>query len=89
MSSIGLAPTTSTSSRPSTAISSKSSPRNAASTPAYGYTNALGKYATITITGLLPGEAYVFACAAFDNDNTVIHGIGKYSKRRRSSCNYR
>jgi len=42
-----------------------------------GYDCLAGPYTTVTVSGLLPGEAYVFAVAAYSANGTVLgSGIG-------------
>jgi hypothetical protein len=42
-----------------------------------GYDCLAGPHTTVTVSGLLPGEAYVFAVAAYSANGTVLgSGIG-------------
>ena len=68
MVSIGMAPTPTT-------TTTTSAPNHAP--PAMGYDCLAGPHTTVTVSGLLPGEAYVFAVAAYSANGTVLgSGIG-------------
>ena len=75
MVSIGLATNTTTTTTTTTTTSAPTS--NHAPPPAMGYDCLAGPHTTVTVSGLLPGEAYVFAVAAYSANGTVLgSGIG-------------
>ncbi|GMF12799.1 unnamed protein product [Phytophthora lilii] len=57
-----------------TAVSLNSNHLAGTATPVYP------PHLTMTISGLLPNESYVFAVAAFDNNHEVINSIGETSE---------